>query len=77
MFDVLLVEDFCADGVVFNWCSYLFEELHVACEEAKEKGGTFTYGYLLLALTMLKWTPPIGRPLALEEKGCLVNMFEP
>jgi hypothetical protein len=29
----------------------------------KEKGGTFTYDYLLVAFTMLKWMPPTGRPL--------------
>jgi hypothetical protein len=49
----------------------------MACEEAQEKGGTFTYVYLLMAFTMLKWKPPTGRPLALEDKGSLVNMFEP
>jgi hypothetical protein len=32
--DALLVTDFCANGAVFNWCSYLLEELLVACEEA-------------------------------------------
>jgi hypothetical protein len=32
--DALSVDDFCANGVVFNWCSYLLEELLVACEEA-------------------------------------------
>jgi hypothetical protein len=64
MLDVLLVENFCTNGVVFNWCSYLLEELLMACEESQEKGGTFTYGYLFLAFTMLKWTPPVGIPLA-------------
>jgi hypothetical protein len=39
--DALSVADFCANGVVFNWCSYLLEELLVACEEAQEKGGNF------------------------------------
>jgi hypothetical protein len=53
------------------------EELLVSCEEAQDKGGTFTYGYLLLMFTMLKWTPSTGRLLALENKGCLTNMFEP
>jgi hypothetical protein len=32
--DALSVAYFCANGVVFNWCSYLLEELLVACEEA-------------------------------------------
>jgi hypothetical protein len=32
--DALSVEDFCANDIVFNWCSYLLEELLVACEEA-------------------------------------------
>jgi len=32
--DALSVTNFCASGVVFNWCSYLLEELLVACEEA-------------------------------------------
>jgi hypothetical protein len=77
MLDALSVADFCANGVVFNWCSYLLEELLVACEEAQEKGGTFTYGYLLMAFTMLKWKPPIGRPLVLADKGHLAKMFEP
>jgi hypothetical protein len=77
MIDSLLVADFCANGTVFNWCSYLLEELLVACEETQEKGGTFTYRYLLLEFTMLKWNPPIGRPLVLENKGFLAKMFEP
>jgi hypothetical protein len=52
--NALSVVYFCANGVVFNWCSYLLEELLMACMEYQEKGGTFTYGYLLLAFTMLK-----------------------
>jgi hypothetical protein len=59
--DALSVVDFCANGAVFNWCSYLLEELLVACEEVQEKGGTFTYGYLLLDFAMLKWRPPMGK----------------
>jgi hypothetical protein len=77
MLDALSVEDFCANGIVFNWCSYLLEELLVSCKDAQEKGVTFTYGYLLMAFTMLKWKPPVGISLALEDKGFLVNMFEP
>ena len=61
--------DFCTNDVVFNWCSYLLEELLVACEETQEKGGTFTYGYLLVVFDMMKWMPPIGRPLSAKEKG--------
>jgi hypothetical protein len=30
-----------------------------------------------MAFTMLKWNPPVGRLLALADKGCLVKMFEP
>jgi len=71
------VVDFCANGVVFNWCSYLLEELLVGCEEAQEKGETFTYGYLHVALSMNKWTPASGRPLSLADKGQLEKMFEP
>jgi hypothetical protein len=71
------VENCCANGVFFKWCRYLLEELLVACEEAQEKGGTFTYGYLHLVFAILKWTPPVGRPLALEDKGNLAKMFEP
>jgi hypothetical protein len=56
--DALSVAYFCVNGVVFNWCNYLLEELLVVCEEAQEKGGTFTYGYLLVAFTMWKWTSP-------------------
>lgn len=77
MLDALSVADFCANGTVFNWCSYMLEELLVACEEAQEKGGTFTYGYLLVAFAMFKWTPPAGRPLALADKGRMAKMFEP
>jgi hypothetical protein len=62
---------------VFNWCSFLLEELLVACEEAQEKGGTFTYGYLLVAFTMLKWKPPMGRQLKILDKGRMAKMFEP
>jgi hypothetical protein len=36
--DALLVADFCANGVVFNWCNYMLEELLVSCEEVQEKG---------------------------------------
>jgi hypothetical protein len=75
--DALSVAYFCANGVVFNWCSYLLEELLVACEEAQEKGGTFTYGYLLVAFAMWKWRPPMGRQLAPADKGHLAKMFEP
>jgi hypothetical protein len=56
----LSVADFCANGALFNWCSYLLEELLVSCEEVQEEGGTFTYGYLLVAFTMFKWKPPMG-----------------
>jgi hypothetical protein len=45
---MLSVTEFFTNGAVFNWCSFLLEELLVACEEAQEKGGTFTYGYLLV-----------------------------
>jgi hypothetical protein len=75
--DALSVAYFCANGAVFNWCSYLLEELLIACEEAQEKGGTFTYGYLLIAFAMWKWRPPTGRQLAPADKGCLAKMFEP
>jgi hypothetical protein len=67
--DSLSVVDFYANGVVFNRCNYLLEELLVACEEAQEKGGNFTYGYLLVAFIMLKWTPPVGIPLSPANKG--------
>jgi hypothetical protein len=77
MLDSLSVADFCANGVIFNWCSYFLEELLVECEEAQEKGETFTYGYFLVVFTMLKWTPPSGRPLSPTDKGLLENMFEP
>jgi hypothetical protein len=53
--DALSIAYFCTKGEVFNWCSFLLEELLVDCEEAQEKGGTFTYGYLLVAFVMLKW----------------------
>ena len=68
---------FCAQGAVLNWCSFLLEELLISCEEAQEKGRTFTYGYLLVAFTMLKWKPPIGRLSTLPDKGCMVKMFVP
>jgi hypothetical protein len=58
--DALSIANFCTNGVVFNWCSYLLEELLVACKEAQEKGGTSNYGYLLLAFIMFKWNPPMG-----------------
>jgi hypothetical protein len=35
----------------------------VACEEAQEKGGTFTYGYLLVPFTMLKWMTLLSKKL--------------
>jgi len=75
--DALLVVDFCAQGAVFNWCSFLLEELLVACEEVQEKGGTFTYGYLLLEFIMLKWNSAMGRQPAIPDKGCMAKMFEP
>jgi hypothetical protein len=75
--DALLVAYFCANGEVFNWCSYLPEEILVACEEAQENGRTFTYGYFLIVFTMLKWTPTSGIPLSPADKGFLAKMFEP
>jgi hypothetical protein len=75
--DALSVVNFCINGVVFNWCSYLLEELLVSCEEAQEKGGTFTYGYLLIAFAMWKWRSPSGRQLSPTDKGLLAKMFEP
>jgi hypothetical protein len=71
------VADFCANGAVLNWCSYLLEELIITCEEFQEKGGTFTYRYFLLYFAMLKWRPPTGRHLALVDKGFLTKIFEP
>jgi hypothetical protein len=53
MLDALLVEYFCVNGAIFNWCSYLLEEFLIACEEVQEKENTFTYGYLLLSFAML------------------------
>jgi hypothetical protein len=32
--DALSVAYFCANGDIFNWCSYLLEDLLVACKEA-------------------------------------------
>jgi hypothetical protein len=65
----LSVAYFCANGVVFNWCSYMLEELLVACKEVKEKGGTFTYGYLLLAFTIFKWKLPMEGIWHCQTKG--------
>jgi hypothetical protein len=74
---VFSIADFCTQGAVFNWCSFLLEELLVACEEAQEKGRTFTYAYLLVAFAMLKWKSPMGRQSEIPDKGCLAKMFEP
>jgi hypothetical protein len=74
--DALLIVYFYANRVVFNWCNYLLEELLVTCEEAEEKGRTFTYGYLLVVFSMWKCKPPMGRKLASMDKGCLEKMFE-
>jgi hypothetical protein len=52
--DALSMVDFCANGVVVNWCIYLLEELNVSYEEAQDKFGTFTYGYLFLVFAMIK-----------------------
>jgi len=54
--DALSVVYFCANDTVLNWCSYMLEELLVACEEAQEKGGTFTYGYLLFCNVQMEAT---------------------
>jgi hypothetical protein len=75
--DALSMANFCVNGVVFNWCSYLLEELLVACEEVQEKGGTFTYKYLLLDFVMFKWRPPMRRQLEPANKDRLANIFEP
>jgi len=75
--DALSMANFCANGIFFNWCNYLLEELLVSCEEAHEKGGTFTYEYLLLAFTILKWMPPFKRQLAPADKAHLEKMFYP
>jgi hypothetical protein len=56
--DELSVADFCANGVVFNWCSYLLEEL-------------------LVAFTMFKWKPPMGRQAAIPDKGRMAKIFKP
>jgi len=75
--DALFVADLCVNGVVFNWCSYLLEELLVSCEEAQEKGRTFTYDYLLVVFAMGKWTSSTGRQFSSTDKGHLANMFDP
>jgi hypothetical protein len=54
-----------------------WRNVFVACEEAQEKRGTFTYSYLLVAFTMFKWTLPAGAPLVLVDKVCMEKMFEP
>jgi hypothetical protein len=48
----------------------------VTCEDAQEKEGNFTYGYLLVSFAMWKWKPPIGRQLAPVQKGRLAKIFE-
>jgi len=75
--DALSMVYFCANSIVFNRCSCMLEELLVACEEAQEKGGTFTYGYLFLSFPMLKWIPLTRMLLALADKGHLTKIFEP
>jgi hypothetical protein len=77
MLNALSIAYFCTNDVVFNWCSYLLEELLVACEEAQEKGGTFTYGYMLVAFAMYKWKLPMGRASMLPDKGRMAKMFKP
>jgi hypothetical protein len=70
--DSLSVAYFCANGAVFNWCSYLLEEFLIACEEVQEKGDTFMYGYLLLYFTMLKWMATHGKTAStLQIRGAL------
>jgi hypothetical protein len=43
----------------------------------QDKGGNFTYGYVLVAFTMLKWNPPMGRQPTIPDKGRMEKMFEP
>jgi hypothetical protein len=76
MLDALSVAYFCTNDIVFNWCSYLLEELLVACEEAQNKGEPFTYGYLQMKLLIFKWKTPIGRSSTLPDKGHMEKMFE-
>jgi hypothetical protein len=45
------------------------EELLVACEEDQEKGGTFTYRYLLVVFSMMKWMPHSRRMISPVDKG--------
>jgi hypothetical protein len=59
--NALSVVNFCANGAMFNWCIYLLEEILISFEEAHEKGGIITYGYLLIAFSMWKFHPPTRR----------------
>jgi hypothetical protein len=53
------------------------EELLVAYEKSRDKGGSFTYRYLFLPFAMLKRTPHVRRPLVPMDKGRLEKMFDP
>jgi len=78
MLDTISVEEHCAEGAQLNWCMFLLNELLEACKDVFKKSTKFTYGYLVMTLTMWKWCSPEGRdPVPISDDQPLALWYIP
>jgi len=59
--DVIFVVEACDHGEKLNWCSYMLNELFEAYEDVYKRATYFIYGYLVIAITMMKCCTHEGR----------------
>jgi len=50
----------CAEGVVYNWETFLLNAFVEDCKEAQDQGHPFHYSWLLILIAMEAWREPKG-----------------
>ena len=76
--DTISVAEHCVQGAQLNWCSFFMNELFEDCEDNYKRATWFIYGYLIMALSMWKWTfPGIRVPVEIATRHPLEMKFVP
>ena len=70
---VSIAEHYC-QGVILNWLAFVLNELFEACEDVYWRSIGFVLGYLVMALEMWKWRPPLERQRATIAEGQLIAL---